>query len=72
MREKQTVRLPHRHPRAGTSAVGACIADENGDTARKLDHRRFSELHPGHRTCPARDSAARRLTGTDLAPQPIR
>ena len=35
------------HPRSGTSAGGVFIADENGDTAHKPDHRWFFELHPG-------------------------
>ncbi len=35
------------HPRSGTSAVGIFVADENGDTAHKPDHRWFFELHPG-------------------------
>ena len=35
------------HPRSGTSAVGVFIADENGDTDCKPDHRWFFELYPG-------------------------
>lgn len=36
----------HIHPRYGTSSVGLYVADADGDTAHKPDHRWFFDLHP--------------------------
>lgn len=52
--------------RSGRAVAGVYIADENGDTAHKPDHRWFFDLHPA---CPAAPEAGEpAMTAPDAGP----